>query len=117
MGEQDLPEWFEIDRISFQDCFTAPSLRYLLVFMTSWALTVGARTISQVILARVMVAKNATVKPQRRSYKPKPEPVLELIERTRSWVAPETTLRVIVDGGYSNSTMVKNCPAGVHLFR
>lgn len=223
MAKRNLPDPFEIDKIRFQDCFTAPSLRHFVVLMTGWVLTVGSHTISQVILtaeahesehfaslyrflsrarwepdrvaaviflsmvatlcpgvselvlviddtlnkhvgtkicgaafqhdgsapkggkkigygvcfviiglavrlpgissrvfclpyaARLWWPKSSKVKPLRGSYKTKPELALELIRLTRCWVGSEITLRVVVDGGYSNSTIVKNRPAGVHI--
>jgi hypothetical protein len=223
MGKRNLPEPFEIDKIRFEDCFTAPSLRHFAVLMTGWVVTVGTHTISQVIstveahesehfasiyrflsrarwepdkvaavvfllmvetlfpgvrelilviddtlnnrvgkkvcgagfqhdgaasqggkkigygvcfvivglavrlpgisdrvfclpyAARLWWPKSSKVKPRGRSYKTKPELALELIVLTRSWVKPEITLRVVVDGGYSNSTVVKDRPAGVHI--
>jgi hypothetical protein len=223
MGKRNLPEPFEIDKIRFQDCFTAPSLRHFVVLITGWVVTVGTHTISQVILtveahesehfasiyrflsrarwepdrvaavifllmvgtffpgvselvlviddtlnhhvgrkicgagfqhdgaapkggkkigygvcfviiglavrlpgisdrvfclpyaARLWWPKSSKVKPRGRSYKTKPELALELIALTRSWVGPERTLRVVVDGGYSNSTVVKDRPVGVHI--
>jgi len=223
MPRKNLPEPFGIDKICFQDCFTAPSLRHFLVLMTGWVVTVGTHTISQVILtveahesehfvniyrflsrarwepdrvatviflvmletlfpsvselvlviddtlnnhvgrkicgaafqhdgsapkggkkigygvcfviiglavrlpgisdrvfclpyaARLWWPKSSKVKPQGRFYKTKPELALELIALTRSLVGPEITLRVVVDGGYSNSTVVKDRPAGVHI--
>ena len=50
MAKRNMPDPFQIDKIRFQDCFTAPSLRHFIVLMTGWALTVGSHTISQVIL-------------------------------------------------------------------
>lgn len=50
MADRNLPDPFEIDKVRFQDCFTAPSLRHFMVLMIGWVLTVGAHTISQVIL-------------------------------------------------------------------
>ena len=223
MGKRNLPDRFEIDKIRFQDCFTAPSLRHFVVLMTGWVLTVGTHTVSRVILtveahesehfgsiyrffsrarwesdkvaavifllmmetffpgvrevilviddtlnnhvgrkicgagfqhdgaspkggkkigygvcfvliglavrlpgasdrvfclpyaARLWWPKRCKVKPHGRAYKTKPELALELIALTRSWVGPGITLRVVVEGGYSNSTVVKNRPAGVHI--
>jgi hypothetical protein len=65
--------------------------------------------------ARLWWPKRCKVKPHGRFYKTKPELALELIALTRSWVGSEITLRVVVDGGYSNSTVVKNRPTGVHI--
>jgi hypothetical protein len=50
MRKRNLPQPFEIDKIRFKDCFTAPSLRHFTVFIAGWVLTVGIHTISQVIL-------------------------------------------------------------------
>ena len=50
MAKRNMPDPFAVDKIHFQDCFTAPSLRHFIVLMTGWALTVGSHTISQVIL-------------------------------------------------------------------
>ena len=51
MSKRSLPQPFEIDKIRFRDCFSAPSLRHFSVLITSWVLTLGTHTISQVILA------------------------------------------------------------------
>ena len=223
MDKLNMPDPFQIDKIRFQDCFTAPSLRHFVVLMTGWVLTVGCHTISQVILtvqaheskhfasvyrflsrakwdpdkvaavvflimldtlfsdatelllviddtlnkrmgrkicgagyqhdgsapngsnkvgygvcfviiglavrlpgvsdrvfclpfaARLWWPKKSKVRPKAMQYKTKPELALELIVLTRSWVGPATVLRVIVDGGYSNSTLIKNRPPGVHI--
>ena len=50
MAKRNLPDPFEIDKVRFRDCFTAPSLRHFVVLMTGWVLTVGMHTISHVIL-------------------------------------------------------------------
>jgi hypothetical protein len=50
MGRRNLPQPFQIDKVRFVDCFTAPSLRHFGVLITGWVLTVGVHTISQVIL-------------------------------------------------------------------
>ena len=50
MRKRNLPQPFQIDKIRFADCFTAPSLRHFGVLITGWVLTVGVHTISQVIL-------------------------------------------------------------------
>lgn len=223
MARRNLPDPFEIDKVRFQDCFTAPSLRHFVVLMTGWVVTVGTHTLSQVILtaeahesehfaslyrfwsrarwgpdrvaavifllmvetlfpgvselilviddtlnnhvgpkicgagfqhdgaapkggkkigygvcfviiglavrlpgisdrvfclpyaARLWWPKKSKVKPQGGLYKTKPELALELITLTRSWVGSHITLRVVVDGGYSNSTLVKDRPANVHI--
>ena len=223
MTKRNVPDPFVVDKISFQDCFTAPSLRHFIVLMTGWVLTVGAHTISQVILtvqahesehfasvyrflsrakwdsdkvaasiflfmvealfsvgselllviddtlnnhmgrnicgagyqhdgsapntskkigygvcfviiglavrlpgisdrvfclpyaARLWWPEKSKVRPKALQYKTKPELASELIVLTRSWVRPHIVLRVIVDGGYSNSTLIKNRPPGVHI--
>ncbi len=51
MAKRNLPQAFEIDKIRFRDCFSAPSLRHFAILITGWALTVGTHTITQVILA------------------------------------------------------------------
>ena len=51
MSKKSLPQPFEIDKIRFKDCFSAPSLRHFSVLITGWVLSVGTHTISQVILA------------------------------------------------------------------
>jgi len=223
MAKRNMPDPFQIDKIRFQDCFTAPSLRHFIVLMTGWVLTVGSHTISQVILtaqahewkhfasvyrflsraewdldrvasviflmmrealfpyatelllviddtlnhhmgrnicgagyqhdgsapngskkvgygvcfviiglavrlpgisnrvfclpyaARFWWPEKAKVRPKGMQYKTKPELALELIALTRSWAHPHIILRVVVDGGYSNSTLVKNRPPRVHI--
>lgn len=50
MRKRNLPQPFQIDKVRFVDCFTAPSLRHFGVLITAWVLTVGVHTISQVIL-------------------------------------------------------------------
>lgn len=223
MAERNLPDPFEIDKVRFQDCFTAPSFRHFAVLMTGWVLTVGTHTISQIILtaqahesehfanlyrflsrarwepdrvaavifllmvetllpgtkelilviddtlnnhvgpkicgagfqhdgaapkggkkigygvcfviiglavrlpgisgrvfclpyaARLWWPKNSKIKPQTVWSKTKPELALQLIKLTRSWVGRDIILRVVVDGGYSNRTLVKGRPANVHI--
>ena len=223
MGKRNLPQPFGIDKISFKDCFTAPSVRHFAVLITGWALTVGTHTISQVILttglhesehfinlyrflshgkwdsdkvafvifktiveallphqtelvtvvddtlnnhmgskicgagvqhdgsapktgkkigyglcfviiglavrlpgissrvfclpyaARLWWPRKAKVKPKGTDYKTKPDLALELISLTRSWLDSSITLRVVVDGGYSNGTIIKSIPEGVHI--
>jgi hypothetical protein len=51
MAKRNVPQPFEIDKLRFRDCFTAPSMRHFAVFITGWVLTVGVHTISQVILS------------------------------------------------------------------
>ena len=223
MAKRNLPDLFEIDKVRFRDCFTAPSLRHFVVLMTGWVLTVGMHTISHLILtaeahesehfaslyrflsrakwepdrvaaeiflvmvetllpgvselilviddtlnnhvgrkicgagfqhdgsapqggkkigygvcfvviglavrlpgisdrvfclpyaARLWWPKNSRIKPQGFPYKTKPELALGLIRLTRSWVSGDIMLRVVVDGGYSNGTLVRNRPANVHI--
>jgi hypothetical protein len=50
MPKRNLPQPFQIDKIRFKDCFTAPSLRHFAVLINGWVMTVGIHTISQVIL-------------------------------------------------------------------
>jgi hypothetical protein len=50
MCKRNLPQPFQIDKMRFGDCFTAPSFRHFGVLITGWVLTVGVHTISQVIL-------------------------------------------------------------------
>ncbi len=59
--------------------------------------------------------KSPRIKPQGFPYKTKPELALELISLTRTWVGRDIILRVVVDGGYSNGTLVRNRPANVHI--
>jgi hypothetical protein len=223
MRKQNLPQPFQIDKMRFADCFTAPSLRHFGVLITGWVLTVGVHTISQVILtgrlhesesfvsiyrflqkakwapdqvafevfrmiadtlmpgttefelvlddtlnnhvgkkifgagfqhdgdapktgkpigygvcfviigvavrltgisdrvfclpyaARLWWPEKAKVKPVGRKHKSKPELGAELIRLTRSWLDPSITLRVIVDGGYSNKHLLQGRPKGVHI--
>ena len=65
--------------------------------------------------ARLWWPRGCKVKPRGGVYKTKPELALELIRITRSWVDPSIALRVLTDGGYSNSTVIKGRPGGVHL--
>jgi hypothetical protein len=41
MRKRNLPQPFQIDKVRFEDCFTAPSLRHFGVLITGWVLTVG----------------------------------------------------------------------------
>ena len=50
MAKRDIPDAFEVDEISFRDCFSAPSYRHFVLLVTGWVLTVGTHTISRVIL-------------------------------------------------------------------
>jgi SRSO17 transposase len=223
MAKRNLPQPFEIDKIRFKDCFTAPGLRHFTVLMTGWVLTVGLHTISQVILAtglhesehfssayhfflrrkwdvdtvacqifllivetflpdaaeyeavvddtvhdhmgpkicgaamqhdgnapktgkpvgygvcfvtiglavrlpgiservfcltfaaRLWWPRKTKHKPKGARYNTKNQLALELIKLTRSWMPSGVTLRVIVDGGYSNKTLLRNRPKGVHI--
>ena len=51
MRNRNLPQPFEIDKMRFVECFTAPSLRHFAVLITGWVLMVGVHTIGQVILS------------------------------------------------------------------
>ena len=50
MTKTAIAEPFEIDEISFKNCFSAPSLELFTTFVIGWALTVGRHAISRVIL-------------------------------------------------------------------
>jgi hypothetical protein len=223
MGKRNLPQPFQIDKVRFEDCFTAPSLRHFGVLITGWVLTVGIHTISQVILtgrlhesesfvsiyrflqkakwapdqvafevfrvivdtllpgvteielvlddtlnshvgkkifgaglqhdgdapktgkpigygvcfviigvavrlpgisdrvfclpyaARMWWPQKAKVKPVGEKHQSKSELGAELIRLTRLWLDPSITLRVIVDGGYSNKQLLQGRPQGVHI--
>jgi hypothetical protein len=223
MAKRNLPQPFQIDKIRFVDCFTAPSLRHFAVLITGWVLTVGTHTISQVILtvgldesehfasiyrflqrakwapdkvafevfrmivdtllpgetefelvlddtlnshvgkkiwgaglqhdgdapksgkpigygvcfviigvvvrlpgiservfclpyaARLWWPEKAKVKPQGKQYRTKSQLGAELIRLTRSWLDRSITLRVIVDGGYSNKELLQGRPQGAHI--
>ena len=54
MHKRNLPQPFDIDKVRFHDCFTAPSLRHFGVLITGWVLTVGVHTISQIILTSLL---------------------------------------------------------------
>lgn len=49
MSKRCVPHPFQIEEINFRTCFSAPSLRHFTVLMTGWVLTVGKRTVSNVI--------------------------------------------------------------------
>ena len=223
MRKRNLPQPFQIDKVRFADCFTAPSLRHFGVLITGWVLTVGVHTISQVILtsglhdsesfvsiyrflqrakwapdqvafqvfriivdtllrdaaeielvlddtlndhvgkkifgagfqhdgdapktgkpigygvcfviigvvvrlpgisgrvfclpyaARLWWPEKARVKPRGERHRSKSELGAELIRLTSSWLDPSITLRVIVDGGYSNKQLLQGRPKGVHI--
>lgn len=65
--------------------------------------------------ARLWFPKKTKHKPKGSDYKTKTQLAVELIELTRSWLHPDITLRVIVDGAYSNKTLLMNRPSGVHI--
>jgi SRSO17 transposase len=223
MVPRNLPQPFEIDKIRFAHCFTAPSLRHFAVLITGWVLTIGTHTISQVVLttglhesehfsgayrfflkakwdvdmvacrvfrmivgtflsdqaayevviddtlhshvgrkicgagvqhdgdapktgkpigygvcfvtiglavrlpgisvrifclpyaARLWWPKKTKSRPRWARYKTKTQLAAELVKLTRSWMHPSVTLRVIVDGGYSNGTLIRNRPHGVEI--
>jgi hypothetical protein len=223
MRKRNLPQPFQIDKVRFGDCFTAPSLRHFGVLITGWVLTVGVHTISQVILtsglhesesfvtiyrflekakwapdqvafqvfriivdtllagateielilddtlnnhvgkkifgagiqhdgdapktgrpigygvcfviigvavrlpgisdrvfclpyaARLWWPQKTKVKPVGEKHQSKSQLGAELIRLTRSWLDPSITLRVIVDGGYSNKQLIQGRPEGVHI--
>jgi hypothetical protein len=223
MRKRNLPQPFQIDKVRFVDCFTAPSLRHFGVLITGWVLTVGVHAISQVILtgglhesesfvsiyrflqkakwapdqvafqvfriivdtllpgatemelvlddtlnnhvgkkifgagfqhngnapkggkpigygvcfviigvvvrlpgiservfclpyaARLWWPEKAKVKPVGEKHQSKSELGAQLIRLTRSWLDPAITLRVIVDGGYSNKQLLQGRPQGVHI--
>lgn len=48
--KRDIPQPFDIDEISFQNCFSAPSFGIFVALLIGWVLTVGKHTVSQVIL-------------------------------------------------------------------
>jgi hypothetical protein len=50
VGTRNLPEPFGIDKRDFSLCFSRPSLRHFTLLLVGWVLTVGAHTISRVIL-------------------------------------------------------------------
>jgi hypothetical protein len=222
MPKRNLPQPFQIDKMRFKDCFTAPSLRHFAALMTGWVMTVGVHTISQVILtsglhesehfssiyrflhkakwspdqvayaifrmildtlmpdttefelvlddtlnnhvgkkifgagiqhdgdapktgkqigygvcfviigvlvrlpgisgrmfclpyaARLWYPEKAKVKPLG-EHQSKSELGAQLIRLTRSWLDPSITLRIIVDGGYSNKQLLQDRPQGVHI--
>lgn len=223
MRKRNLPQPFQIDKMRFADCFTAPSLRHFAVLITGWVLTAGVHTISQVILtgglhesehfatiyrflqkakwapdqvafevfrmivdtlmpgatefelvlddtlnnhvgkkicgagiqhdgdapktgkpigygvcfviigvvvrlpgisdrvfclpyaARLWWPEKAKVKPVGEKHQSKSELGAGLIQLTRSWLDPSITLRVIVDGGYSNKQLLRGRPQGAHI--
>lgn len=48
--KKKLVQPFEVEEIDFRACFSAPSLRCFGALMAGWVLTVGAHTVSQVML-------------------------------------------------------------------
>ena len=222
MPKRNLPQPFQIDKVRFKDCFTAPSLRHFAVLVTGWVMTMGIHTISQVILtgrlhesehfssiyrflqksrwtpdqvacevfrmildtlmpdatefelalddtlnnhvgrkifgagvqhdgdapktgkpigygvcfviigvvvrlqgisgrvfclpyaARLWYPEKAKVKPVG-EHQSKSDLGAQLIRLTRSWLDPSITLRVIVDGGYSNKQLLQGRPQKVHI--
>jgi DDE superfamily endonuclease len=65
--------------------------------------------------ARLWWPQKAKVKPVGEKHRSKSELGAELIRLTRSWLDPSITLRVIVDGGYSNKQLLQGRPQGVHI--
>jgi hypothetical protein len=65
--------------------------------------------------ARLWWPEKARVKPAAGKHKSKSELGAQLIRLTRSWLDPSITLRVIVDGGYSNKQLLRGRPKGVHI--
>lgn len=65
--------------------------------------------------ARLWWPQKTKYKPTGARYKTKNQLALELINLTRSWMPNAVTLRVIVDGGYSNRILLGNRPEGVHI--
>ena len=65
--------------------------------------------------ARLWWPEKAKVKPTGRKHRSKSELGAELIRLTRSWLDPSISLRVIVDGGYSNKQLLQGRPRGVHI--
>jgi hypothetical protein len=65
--------------------------------------------------ARLWWPEKAKVKPVIKRHQSKSELGAGLIRLTRSWLGPSITLRVIVDGGYSNKQLLQGRPQGVHI--
>ena len=65
--------------------------------------------------ARLWWPEKAKIRPKRGVYKTKPELAEELVRLTRSWIDSSITLRIIVDGGYSNRHLLQDHPKGVHI--
>jgi hypothetical protein len=65
--------------------------------------------------ARLWWPEKAKIRPVDEKHKSKCELGTALIGLTRSWLDPGITLRVIVDGGYSNRQLLQGRPQGVHV--
>jgi hypothetical protein len=65
--------------------------------------------------ARLWWPAKAKSRPKGGVYKTKPQLAEELIRLTRTWIDSSITLRVIVDGGYSNKHLLQDRPQGVHI--
>lgn len=65
--------------------------------------------------ARLWWPGKAKVKPVGEKHRSKSELGAQLIRLTRSWLDSSITLRVIVDGGYSNKQLLQGRPQGVHI--
>ncbi len=65
--------------------------------------------------ARLWWPQKAKVKPVGEKHQSKSELGAQLIRLTRSWLDPSITVRVIVDGGYSNKQLLQGRPQGVHI--
>ena len=64
--------------------------------------------------ARLWYPEKAKVKPLG-EHQSKSDLGAQLIRLTRSWLDPSITLRVIVDGGYSNKQLLQGRPQRVHI--
>jgi hypothetical protein len=64
---------------------------------------------------RLWWPEKAKVKPVGEKHRSKSELAEGLIRLTRSWLDPSITLRIIVDGGYSNKQLLQGRPRGVHI--
>jgi hypothetical protein len=64
--------------------------------------------------ARLWYPEKAKVKPLGKPQS-KSELGAQLIRLTRSWLDPSITLRIIVDGGYSNKQLLQGRPQRVHI--
>lgn len=65
--------------------------------------------------ARVWWPKKSMNKPKGAQYKSKTDLAAQLVRLTKSWVRSAVTLRVIVDGAYSNNKLIVNRPKGVRI--